>query len=147
MTGPDAADRGGDPPLTFRRRQRLSHAREFSAAYTRGVRRSAGPVTLAAVPNELPHCRLGLSVGRKVGSAVTRNRFKRLVREAFRLAQHELPALTRADGRVTGLDLVVGLRPHAELPAADYRRILLEMAASAAREWARRETRDAEGEA
>jgi ribonuclease P protein component len=42
--------------------------------------------------------RLGLSVGRKVGNAVERNRWKRRIREAFRLLQHELPS---------GLDLVV----------------------------------------
>jgi ribonuclease P protein component len=45
--------------------------------------------------------RLGVTVSRKVGPAVVRNRLKRLVREAFRLHRHELPA---------GLDLVVVAR-------------------------------------
>jgi ribonuclease P protein component len=42
--------------------------------------------------------RLGLSVGRKVGNAVVRNRWKRRIREAFRQLQPELSE---------GLDLVV----------------------------------------
>jgi len=37
--------------------------------------------------------KLGLTVSRKFGKAVKRNRFKRLVREAFRLNRHQLPLL------------------------------------------------------
>lgn len=40
------------------------------------------------------HARLGIAVGKPVGSAVIRNRRKRLVREAFRRLRHELPAHT-----------------------------------------------------
>jgi len=55
-------------------------------------------IILFAAPNKLPHCRLGLSVSRKIGNAVCRNRWKRLIREAFRISRSELPG---------GLDLVV----------------------------------------
>jgi ribonuclease P protein component len=48
--------------------------------------------------------RLGVTVSRKVGPAVTRNRVKRLIREAFRLNQHQLP---------TSWDLVVVARREA----------------------------------
>lgn len=36
------------------------------------------------MPNELPYCRLGLAVSKKVGNAVVRNRIKRRLREIFR---------------------------------------------------------------
>lgn len=42
-------------------------------------------------PNDLAYPRLGLSVSRRVGGAVVRNRWKRLLREAFRLSRSRLP--------------------------------------------------------
>jgi ribonuclease P protein component len=74
----------------------------------------------------LTHPRLGISIGRKVGSAVVRNRIKRLLREAFRLMQHDLPC---------GYDLVVVVRPHQPVGLADYQRLLLNMALRLHRTW------------
>jgi ribonuclease P protein component len=63
----------------------------------------------------LPHPRLGMSVNRKVGNAVRRNRIRRLIRESFRLMQHDFPA---------GYDLVVVVRPHPPLALAEYQRLM-----------------------
>ena len=44
-----------------------------------------------ALPGRLDHSRLGLSVSRKTGSAVTRNRIKRRLRELVRRGLREKP--------------------------------------------------------
>jgi ribonuclease P protein component len=113
----------------FRRRHRLSHRREFEAAYEGRVRAASGPLVVFAAANGLAHPRLGLSVGRRVGGAVRRHRIKRLLRESFRLEMAQLPA---------GYDLVVNVRPHGVLPLEAYRRLLVELAARAARTWEQR---------
>lgn len=115
--------------LTLPRRCRLCHDRQFQNVYARGVRRSAGVLLVTACRNEVGFSRLGLSIGKKLGGAVVRNRFKRLLREAFRLSQHELPV---------GLDIVLSLRPHGERGLEEYRRLLVELAAAVARELDRR---------
>jgi len=69
----------------------LTHAREYQGVYAYRLRAVRGPMTLSIRPNDLPHWRLGLAVSRRAGTAVARNRAKRLTREAFRHAQHALP--------------------------------------------------------
>lgn len=49
---------------------------------------SEAPPTGPAPCGRLPPTRLGVTVTRKVGGAVVRNRIKRLVREAFRKERH-----------------------------------------------------------
>jgi ribonuclease P protein component len=45
-------------------------------------------------PNFMPHCRLGITVGRRVGPAVVRNRLKRRIREFFRQNKFIFPGAT-----------------------------------------------------
>lgn len=77
----------------FPKRLRLLRASDFERVFA--ARSSAGDqwIVLHGAANELGHPRLGLTISGRVGGAVARNRWKRLLREAFRLAQHELPKL------------------------------------------------------
>ncbi|MGH7130953.1 MAG: ribonuclease P protein component [Phycisphaerales bacterium] len=111
--------------LLFRRRQRLSHDREFQAVFAARCSSNRGPLRIHARFSGLPHTRLGLSIGRRFGNAVARNHLKRLLREAFRLEQRRLP---------TGIDLVISVNPHDPLPLADYRALLVEAATLLARQ-------------
>jgi ribonuclease P protein component len=106
-----------DRPVRHRlpRALRLRSGRQFRAVYEARVSHRAGPLVVYARPNELDRLRLGLSVSRRVGGAVRRNRIRRLLREAFRLQQHDLPA---------GYDVAVNVRPHESPDVAEYRRLL-----------------------
>src|SRR5947209_14390597 len=116
--------------FTFRPHEHLRRGSDFRRVYER--RRSASDAWLIvyACPNGLPHARLGLSVSRKVGGAVRRNRLRRLYREAFRLTRADLP---------TGLDLVLIPRGTDEPRLEDLRRSLPVLAHSLARRLARKE--------
>jgi len=90
--------------LTHTQAQRLRRKREFDAVYARGRRVGNGFFGVTAEVNGLGWARLGLAVAVKIaGNGVERNRIRRLIRESFRLHQHELAAL----------DLVVSARARA----------------------------------
>ena len=78
--------------LTFPQTHRMKTPQEFDRAYARKRSASDSVLVVYACENGLTHPRLGCSVSRKVGNAVVRNRWKRLLRESFRLNRHALPA-------------------------------------------------------
>lgn len=67
---------------------------QFKSVFTDPKKASSAEITLLAVPNGLPHPRIGLTVAKRhVKRANQRNRVKRVIRESFRLNQHQLPAI------------------------------------------------------
>jgi ribonuclease P protein component len=62
----------------------LTKKRDFDLVFKKGVTLASKNLVIYAKPNELSFSRLGLSVSKKIGKAVTRNRIKRLLREAMR---------------------------------------------------------------
>ena len=88
------------------RRQRLSRSAEFDRVYREGRSHASRYLVVYSFPRgeAADGPRLGVSVGRKVGGAVERNRVKRMLREAFWASAPALP---------DGHDFVVVARPDA----------------------------------
>lgn len=74
----------------FSQDERLSLKRDFDRVFRKGRVFRFHEITVRALPNGLPRSRLGVSVGKRHGNAVRRNRIKRLLREAFRLNKQVL---------------------------------------------------------
>ena len=81
-------------PLNFGVDLRLRSKLQFDAVYAGGRRLDDRYFALRVKANGLAHPRVGLAVAVKTaGNAVNRNRLRRVIRESFRLAQQELPAV------------------------------------------------------
>ncbi|MDR1478003.1 MAG: ribonuclease P protein component [Planctomycetaceae bacterium] len=68
----------------FSKLLRLRCTREFERVFSARAAVADEFLIVFILPNNLQVSRLGLSVSRKVGNSVVRNRWKRLIREAFR---------------------------------------------------------------
>lgn len=91
----------GKPDQRFPRCRRIRLRDEFARIYAARRYATDNRLTVYVLENYLPYPRLGLSVSRKSGGAVERNRIKRRLREVFRTRQELIPA---------GLDLICVVR-------------------------------------
>ena len=75
----------------FPRHQRIVRGSDYRLIYSVGLKFNSENLVLFARENDLHYARLGITVSRKVGGAVVRNRVKRVFREIFRRSRADLP--------------------------------------------------------
>ena len=88
--------------FSFPKSKRLVKNKQFKDVLANKTCASDELLIVYSVKNDCGLTRLGVSIGKSCGGAVTRNRLKRLIREAFRLNQHQLPS---------GVDYMVMISP------------------------------------
>ena len=98
-------------PNQFGKQDRVLRPTDFTRVYDQGEYSADDTLVVKAAVNDRSRTRLGLSISRQVGNAVVRNRWKRLIREAFRTSREQIPR---------GLDVVVRPRKNA---TPDFHRI------------------------
>lgn len=99
-------------PYGYRKSERIRKNTEFVSTM-KGKRLSVDGLSLFYTRNEKGNFRVGISVSKKLGNAVTRNRLRRQVRNCI---------MQTLQGHTLGFDLVFVARR--ELAAADYGKIL-----------------------
>jgi ribonuclease P protein component len=77
---------------TFGRNERIRKRQDYLRIYGQGVRITSKRFTIITLANQSGIRRLGMTVSKKTGNAVQRNRIKRILREFFRLNKSRLPA-------------------------------------------------------
>lgn len=108
----------------FRPHEHLRLPAEFRRVYDRKRSASNDWLIVYGCANDRPYSRIGLSVSRKYGIAVKRNRLRRLYREAFRLGRDNWP---------TGIDFVLIPRGRYEPSLAELLDALPQLAAEVAK--------------
>jgi ribonuclease P protein component len=77
--------------FSLKREERLSKKAELIDLKLHGRRYYTSSFLVALKENGTDTTRLGISVSKRVGNAVKRNRIKRLIREFYRLNKHQIP--------------------------------------------------------
>jgi len=103
---------------SFGKNERIRNKKDYVRIYKKGNRGYSEHFTWIIHRNPAEIRRLGITAGKKVGTAVKRNRIKRLLREFFRLNKSRLPE---------GHDIVIMVRPR--MPAMTYGNVLSELEA------------------
>lgn len=78
---------------SFPKSARLRKRADFMRLSNNANKQTQRGFLVVWLENELDSVRLGITVSKKVGSAVVRNRIKRFVREIYRVLRHQLPAV------------------------------------------------------
>lgn len=101
----------------FGRTRRLLNAKDYQAVFDQVDWKASSRVILClAKGNGLDHPRLGLVIAKKnVKLAVQRNRIKRIIRESFRLHQHQLPCADMIFLARSNLDQLSSQQIHAQV--------------------------------
>ncbi len=76
----------------MRKSYRVKTEKDFSRVFHQGQSKANRQFVLYFIEKEQPHFRVGLSVGKKVGNAVTRNRVKRMIRQALTELKDQIQA-------------------------------------------------------
>lgn len=84
------------------KQERLKKNGDFRKVFSESRKYSSSGANLYLIPNGLDYNRIGITLSRKFGNSVTRNRTKRRIREIYRNSKQDLK---------TGFDIVFLARP------------------------------------
>lgn len=101
----------------LRKSQRITSSSDYRRVYALKLSAGSPLLVVYVAPVDRTYPRLGLSVSRKVGSAVVRNYVRRRIREAFR----------RCKAKLGGVDVVCIARPAASRKGADVEGTLVQL--------------------